>query len=84
MKNILVVLITGLIFLLISMACLFFPEKIQGYTIDIYRNGKGLAKINPFIKWMNTSQYILSLRIIGILSFLVFCLSLYVVLFRKY
>ena len=79
-----IVLITGLIFLSISIACLFFPEKIQVYTIDIYRNGKGLAKFNPFIEWVKTAKYILCLRIIGIFSFLAFCLSLYVVLFRKY
>ena len=84
MKDILIVLITGLIFLSISIICLFFPEKIQVYTIDIYKSGKGLAKFNPIIEWIKTSKYIQCLRIIGIFSFLVFCLSLYVVLFRNY
>jgi hypothetical protein len=74
-------LLTGLIFLLISVACLMFPKKIQSCSMDLYSDEKRLAKYNPFKEWMKTPSYIISLRLIGILSLCVFFLMIYA-LFR--
>ena len=70
-------LTTGTIFFIVGLACLFFPKKIQGYAISVYENGKGLAKINPFINWIRRPSYLISLRIIGILSLIAFGLLFY-------
>lgn len=84
LKGHLIVFITGLVFLLIGVACLIFPDKIQKYTIGLYTGGKGVAKLNPFIDWVRTSSYILTLRVIGITALLVFALALYIVLSKKF
>lgn len=69
-----------LFFLAVGIATLWWPEKIQEYTLSFYANAKGLAKWNPFLKWMQTSGYIVSLRIIGVLAILVALLALYVLI----
>jgi len=76
-------LTTGVIFLAIGVICLFFPQKIQEYTINIYSDGKGLAKYNPFIEWIKTPQYIFSIRIAGILALLACGFVFYALLFGK-
>lgn len=77
MTNTWPVLTTGIIFFIVGLFCLFFPKKIQDYAIRIYENGKGLAKFNPFINWIRKPSYLISLRIIGILSIMIFGLSIY-------
>lgn len=67
-----------LFFLAVGIAALWWPEKIQEYALSFYTNAKGLAKWNPFLKWMQTSSYIVSLRIIGVLAILVALVALYV------
>ena len=71
-------LATGMIFFVVGLLCLFFPKKIQDYAIRIYENGMGLAKFNPFINWIRKPSYLISLRVIGVLSLLGFGLSIYV------
>jgi hypothetical protein len=84
MSEVLPILFTGLIFLLIGTVCLFFPKRIQEYSIKSREHAKGLAKFNPFIGWMKTQNYLLSLRIIGVLAFLASGLAFYVMIFQKY
>ena len=80
MTNNLAVIITGVIFLTVSIGCIFFPHKIQSYVINIYSRGSGLAKFNPFIEFMKGNGYIIALRVIGICAFLVFIFLIYLIL----
>lgn len=73
-------LATGIIFLAIGIACLFWPEKIQQYGLSYYARHQGAAKFIPFLDWMKTDMYVLSLRIIGIGGIAVFILFIYVFL----
>jgi uncharacterized protein YjeT (DUF2065 family) len=81
-KEFILVVITGLIFLLIGIVCMVFPQRIQQLAIRIYSGGKGLAKFNPFIEWIKTPKYIFSLRIIGIISLIIFGLMVYLIFFK--
>jgi hypothetical protein len=83
MGEVLPILITGLICLAIGTACMFFPRRIQEYSISCHENAKGLARFNPFIGWIRTRNYLLSLRVIGVLAFLIAGLAFYVLLFQK-
>ena len=82
-KRAMIILATGLIFLIIGIACLFFAQRIQEYTIDLYTHGKGLAKFNPFIEWVKTPKYLFSLRAVGLLALFVFGLSIYALLYAR-
>jgi hypothetical protein len=53
-----IIIITGLIFFIVSIGCLFFPHKLQEYTINVYSYGSGLAKFNPYIEFIRTPKYI--------------------------
>ena len=64
-------------FLVVGIVTLGWPEKIQEYALHFYANAKGMAGWNPFEKWMRTSSYILSLRIIGMLAIFVAFVALY-------
>ncbi len=78
MRELIPVVITAIIFLAIGVICLFRPEKVQEYGLKW--SDRGIGKINPFLSWMKTKSYILSLRIIGILSVGVFVLALITIL----
>jgi hypothetical protein len=65
MKETAIVLITGIIFLLIGIMCLFWPEKIQEFGLCYYARHKMISKFNPFLGWMKTPGYITVLRILG-------------------
>lgn len=78
MKENLVALVTGALFLIIGIICLLWPEKIQQYSLDYYVYHKAAEKLNPFLNWMKTSSYIWSLRIIGLLGIAGFVFILFV------
>ena len=67
-------LLTGIIFLVIGIICLCWPKKIQEHGLKW--SNQGLGRFNPFLGWMKTPAYILTLRIIGVvgvaISFLAF------------
>ena len=73
MKGNLIPILTGIIFLIIGAVCLFWPEKIQEFALKW--SAQGLGKYNPFLSWMKTRSYILALRIIGVMSIVVFLLA---------
>lgn len=77
-----IIIITGLIFLVASIVCLFFPHKLQEFTIQIYSSGSGLAKFNPYIEFIKTTKYILTLRIIGVLMFFLFAFMVYLLIIK--
>ena len=83
MRNTLIVWITAIAFLVIGLTCLFYPKKIQEYTVNFYVSGKGLARLNPFIKFVKSPKYLYSLRAIGFLGLGVFFLVIYLMFFRK-
>jgi hypothetical protein len=80
MKEILIVSTSAIIFLLIGLACLVWPEKIQQFGLNYYSRHEMIAKYNPFLGWMKTHSYILSLRIIGTLAMGVFVLLLFIMI----
>ncbi len=80
MKENFIPIATGIIFLIIGIICLFWSEKIQEYVLKMSEHGTG--KFNPFIEWMKSKSYILSLRIIGVLGIIVFVVAFFVV-FKK-
>ena len=80
MDKIWIISSTGLIFFLISVGYLLFPKKIQSFGADIYSDGKAIAKINPLKEWMKSSSYIISLRLIGVMSLFVVFLMIYLLL----
>ena len=70
----------ALISLIVGISCLFFPERIQRSALDRYNSYKGLAKFNPFIDWMKTDGYIISLRLGGIIAMVIFIVAVIVLL----
>ena len=80
MKESLLPLSIGIIFLIIGVICLFWPEKVQEYALKW--SSQGLGKFNPFLGWIKTQSYVLALRIIGVMGIGAFILSLLVV-FKK-
>ena len=53
--------------LVVGVSCLFWPERIQTYALEHLASPLH-QKVNPFLTWMKTRQYIWSLRVIGTLS----------------
>jgi hypothetical protein len=54
-------------FLFVGVSSLFWPERIQSYALE--RSTSRLhQRVNPFIGWMKTRQYVWSLRVIGGMS----------------
>jgi len=78
MKGNLILIFTGIIFLIIGTVCLVWPEKIQEFALKW--SAKGLRKYNPFLNSMKTRSYILELRISGILAIAASLLVLFAVI----
>lgn len=68
------------IFFGVGVVALVWPERIQGWTLNFYEGAHGIARWNPFLDWMRTPSYIVSLRIVGALSVVAGCLILLAVL----
>jgi len=58
--------------------CLALPERIQDSALRYYDRNRHrrLARLNSFLSWMRTSQYILSLRITGMVTLVAGLLAL--------
>jgi hypothetical protein len=67
-------------FLATGVIALAWPQSIQRWALRFYEEGQGLAKWNPWRNWMRTSSYVLSLRIVGVLSIAAGCITLLAVL----
>jgi len=79
MKPTLVASATAIIFLVIGVVCLFWPERIQQFGLDYYASHRAAARLNPFLDWMKTRGYIVSLRIIGVMAIGASGLTLFVI-----
>lgn len=64
------------VFLAVGVIALVWPERIQSGTLTFFDKAHGVAKWNPLLDWMRTSSYVVSLRIVGVLSVAAGCLVL--------
>ncbi len=64
--------------LVIGVICLFWPKRVQTYALRWASQGP-LARLNPFLGWMRTPGYIVSLRICGAYALSMFVLTLVVI-----
>ena len=46
-----------------GVSCLLWPRVIQEYALK--QNTKWTSRLNPFLEWMKTAQYLTYLRIMG-------------------
>jgi hypothetical protein len=58
----------------LGIICLLWPERIQEYALRWA--GQGLGRLNPFLDWMRTKNYILSIRFVGTLAIIGFIVML--------
>jgi len=75
-KDSLIPLIMGLIFLAVGSVCLFWPQKVQEYALRW--SGQGLGRYSLFLGWIKTPSYVWTLRVIGIIAISLFVLSLFI------
>ncbi len=57
-----------LFFFSVGIVALVWPERVQDWMLNFHESGSGIARWNPFLSWMRTSGYIVSLRVVGALS----------------
>ena len=78
MRNQLTSVITAIIFFLIGVVCLFFPDKIQMAALKYYAEHPTAGKLNPFFDWIKSPSYVVSLRLIGLIGIVAFVFILIV------
>jgi sterol desaturase/sphingolipid hydroxylase (fatty acid hydroxylase superfamily) len=61
-------LLIVLLLLVIGLGSLLWPNGIRAYTLRNLEKHAIAARVNPFRTWMESEQYIWSLRIVGLLS----------------
>jgi hypothetical protein len=66
-QALMVTLLCVLFLLLLGLGGVFWPKRIQTYALK-HSTGPLHQKVNPFLGWMKTRQYIWSLRVIGVIS----------------
>jgi purine-nucleoside phosphorylase len=75
-KNNLVGAVACSIFLVLSIMLVIFPVKIQKYFLEYYERNENLRKMKSFLGFMETEGYVIMLRVMGVMCFLVFLLFL--------
>ena len=60
--------VIALLLFVVGIVCLIWPRRIQEYVLSMYQGAGGLRRYNPFLGWMRTEAYIISLRVVGILA----------------
>ena len=80
MKEMISIIVTGTIFLVIGMLCLFRTREIQNWGLRSYTKSKDVPSFNPFLGYMKSEAYIVVTRIIGIMCLGVFILMAYALL----
>jgi hypothetical protein len=51
--------------------CLFWPHRVQELALSQYAANPALGKLNPWLGWMKTQSYIVTMRIGGAVAILV-------------
>ena len=74
------VIITAFLFIF-GFYCLVWPEHVRASALK-HSGGRLAQRLNPFLGWMKTSQYIWSLRIAGAMALCV-ALLVTIVLFTN-
>jgi hypothetical protein len=80
-SNGILALLFALIFLSLSTLCLILPRHVQRYYLDFYESHPEHRDRNPFLSWMNSGGYVVTLRIIGVLCFGFFLLLIATLVF---
>ena len=60
-----VLCLSALILVALGIVGLVFPERVQTWILNSHTEASSLWRWNPFTSWMQSSAYLLSLRIIG-------------------
>lgn len=81
--NTTLLIVSVVLFSAIAVVCIFIPDKIQTLALDYYSRNPFAAKLNPFLNWMKTGAYVVTIRIIGCLSLIVAVFLLFVKLFLR-
>ena len=55
-----------IVFLTIGVLCLFWPEKVRQH--GLWWSGHRKGRFIPFLKWMRTPSYLLSVRVTGVIA----------------
>jgi len=76
MKENIIALVIGTVFLMVGIVCLLWSERIQQYTLDYFIHRKIDERLNPFLNWMKTREFVWSLRFTGLVGILGFVLIL--------
>lgn len=74
----LICLLTALIFGSVGYIGLFKPKEIQRLMLKYYDNKKSFSALNLLINWFKSNNYILSLKVTGVIglcgfTFLILC-----------
>jgi hypothetical protein len=67
----------------VGVVAVVWPERIQDYALKYYSRHTLQAKLNPFLGWMTTRSYRISLRCWGVVMIAVPVFLWYVVLSGK-
>jgi hypothetical protein len=62
---------------IVGILCLIWPEKVQEYALKC--SIQEIGKFNPFLSWMKTRSYLITVRIIGIVAVFAVALVVYIV-----
>jgi hypothetical protein len=68
MKNIILPILTGVIFLIIGILCLLRARQIQKWALRYYEHNPNEGKWNPFLGYMKSDAYVLVTRVVGIMA----------------
>ena len=64
---------------LIGIVCLIWPSRIQRYALK----SASVSKFNPFFEWMKKPAYLVSLRVCGIIAFLMALFVLWILITNR-
>ena len=80
MKENLIALGAAVVFLTVGVVCLLWPHEVQRLILQFYAQHGSVRRFNPFLSWMETSSYIIALRLIGTIALIGFVFLLVVFL----
>lgn len=52
----------------IATGCLFWPKAVQRFAVKVLSHPVALPQYNPFMEWIHTSSYRISVRIVGVVA----------------
>jgi hypothetical protein len=73
----------SVIFLIVAIFCLGFPKQMQGMAIKYYQQNPEWMKLQSIAIWLSSASYIWMVRVIGVLSLIVFVMAMKTLFFTK-